>query len=213
MRPEDDMNWVVCIPHSVRHWCDWTANHLRVGLDANSGFDEFMRYCVPVVPDLGLYAEVSVGEEIIPGMAHELALVITMDSFSKEEELIPLGLLTNGEGRLVMSSAVQDWANGYADPKCITVSHGFAEEMILQNVIQKDPMQSKANTWCMAAHKCCYACWKAAEGKAHGGSDVSMNPVSYGVDPDEFLRSGSTSPTFNSRQQRTRDALNARFGN
>lgn len=212
MRPEDDNSWPLCVAHSVRHWCPSTAQFLREGKDAPDLRHE-MRCCVPVVPDFNLYAEVSIGIEVIPDRSYEFALVVVKDDFSMEEELVPLGLWMRGEGRLVMASVVNDWADGYADPTCNSTSHGFTEEVSLQTHIQQgDPMFIKANRWSMAYYKKCFPCQQTVIKSGLTTSLDKMTADVFGLNQNDFRGQGGNSAPSNSRQNRAREALQARFG-
>jgi hypothetical protein len=174
-----------------------------------------MRYCVPAVPAYDLYAEVSIGDAVIPDLAYELAIVINSeatDPFGLKEEMIPLGLWSPGEGRLIIASAVNDWAEGVADPKCISTKHGFEQEMQLQKMAKApDATWVKADRWCMAYYKCCYPCYQTKQNTASGSTGiVDFTAGSFGVNPGDF-GGGGRAPS--AAQARARDALRQRYGN
>lgn len=213
MSPEDDVTWPRCPVHTnssghgARHWCDVVRTFLVKGRDADD-IDPGGRYCVPIVPSLDLFAEVSIGSELI-AISADLALVKGSDPFAMNEDLIPLGRWATGEGRLVIASVVSDWAEGHASDKCTATSHGFHQEMILQERAKvNDPTFWKANKWCLAYYGNCYPCHTAKPKTADDGP-VSFNASSFGVDPNDF--GGSSGSTVGNRQQRTRDALRSRF--
>lgn len=221
MIPAEDNTWPVCPSHQMRHWCDVTRDYFISGSDSDNMCDG-LRYCVPAVPLYNLYAEVSIGDEVLPGIAWELALVVqkpdmTLFGMENEEDFISLGLWTPGEGRLIIASAIDDWAEGYADPKCVNTKHGFPEEMQHQ-VMEKadtDGLYAKANRWCLAYYKKCYQCYvKPAPVNApqiprpDSGPD-SWNASSFGVNPDDF-KGGGRRPS-SGRQDRARDALRQRY--
>jgi hypothetical protein len=176
--PQDDPAWPIChdgspLPdgckeyHKTR-WCE----HVRWEmLNADDKMDFGMRHVVPVFPHLGFYAEVSVDTERIADVMATLALVITTDPFSQDEEFESLGLWTKGEGRLIVAGAINNWTEAQEAEQCTYAGHSYNQEMKLNywrnvdpNVQQPSGMDYasfwKANKWCIAYHKMCYPCYE-----------------------------------------------------
>lgn len=210
MRPEDDERWPNCSFHSTKHWCDVTRQFM---IDGNDHYliEPGIRYCVPIVPTMDLYAEVSIDSEAVIPDSYGFGLVMFADPFSMEEEIQSLGLWTRGEGRLSMAASVNDWVEGYADDKCNAQSHSFEQEMHYQKM--NGSLEIKANRWCLAYFKRCYPCIKELENKSTATQVVNFDATSFGVNPSEFRSGGSQTFNTNARQNRARDALRNRFGN
>lgn len=217
MKPEDDVTWPRCPAHTnssghaARHWCDHVRTILVEGRDAPD-IEPGARYCVPIVPSLDMFAEVSIGSDLIAGISADLALVKGSDPFAMNEDLIPLGRWATGEGRLVIASVVSDWAEGHAPDKCTASRHGFPEEMTLQGRPKDDNTFWKANKWCLAYYGHCYPCQVATQmpGGVTASPVINFDASSFGVNPNEFGGGGRPRAAV-SREQRTRDALRNRF--
>lgn len=222
--PQDDATWPDCTLHpddnspgsqAAHHWCDWTREYLIKGLDADEIRFDLGSIAVPIVPQHDLYAELTIGEEVIPGLSYMLKLVVPNESmpFSQpdDDELVDLGLYTRGEGRLIMATAANDWASGYGGV-CKANSHGFPEEMLVQGAQNaNDTPMLKAIKWCIAYYKRCYFCNIKAQSSTGLAPVPDFNASSFGVNPDDFR--GGSRPPANARQNRARDALRSRYGN
>ena len=106
--PDEDGSWPKCQFHAQqRHWCDFTRNLLVVNDDADTLTWDMGYVAVPVVPQYDLYADVTIGEEIIEGLAYMLKLVMPANGtfpLPDEETLVDLGVYTRGEGRIIIFS-------------------------------------------------------------------------------------------------------------
>lgn len=230
MMPKDDLSWPKCGIHSasevtgdsgMQHWCDWTRQYLIDNRDSEelkfdgAGDPRFTgSVAVPIVPQHDLYAEVTIGDEVIPGLSYMLKLVVPQDSnpfgIPDDDEMIDLGLYTRGEGRLVIATSINDWASGY-DGECKATSHGFLEEMLVQQAQNTNDVPTlKSIKLCVALYKKCFFCYR----KGLANSDVApvpdFNAVSFGINLDDFR--GGNRPA-NARQNRARQALQGRYGN
>ena len=239
MRPENDPSWPTCdepthVPTAgtvIRHWCIPTRDVLMETKDAGQ-IVPGLRYCVPVVPTMDLYAEVSINSETYAGgKAAMMALVRdtgqTPDPFglTTAEEFISLGMWTKGEGRFVMSTAIWAWVDVNEPEKCTAPTHAFAEEMTLQATLkQTDTEAPRANRWTLAFYNQCIVCF----GKLGGAPSLpTFDPADFGLGPDNFKPdrgpsgSGGASwqgsvnvpPPPQTAADRTRGLLQARYGN
>jgi hypothetical protein len=222
--PSDDTTWPDCSVHPddnspgaqvAHHWCDWTREYLVKGLDAEEIRFDMGSLAVPMVPKHDLYAEVTIGEEVIPGLSYMLKLVVPKDSqpfaMPDDDDMIDLGLYTRGEGRLVMATAINDWASSY-DGECKATTHGFPEEMLVQGAQNANDVQMlKAIKWCIAYYKKCYFCNIKSQQNTGVAPVPDFSASSFGVNPDDFR--GGNRPPANARQNRARDALRSRYGN
>lgn len=224
MTPMDDPTWPKCGIHpetgvtgdpGVKHWCDWTRQVLVDNGDAESlKFEGSV--AVPIVPQHDLYAQVTLGDEIIPGLSYMLKLVVPKDDqpfvMPDDEELVDLGLYTRGEGRLVIATSINDWASAY-DGYCRATSHGFPEEMLVQGAQNTNDMTTlKAIRWCIAYYKRCFFCYIKSQQNTGAGPAPDWNASNFGLDPNMGSRGGSRPPA-NARQNRARQALQNRYGN
>lgn len=214
MMPEDDPSWPVCQDHAHndsyptdQHWCDWTRDYIVIGKDAEDILSG-SRICVPVVPQLGFYVEVSIDSEMIAGMTAQLSIVGHEVPFSPNEELFPLGMWMKGEGRLIIGSAITDWMNGQAYSECKATSHGFKQEMQVKE-FKSSAAHLKANKWCLAYYGRCWPCRNETL-TPDGNSPVSFTASSFGLNASEFNTAVSGT---SSRQQQVSQQLRQRFGN
>lgn len=213
--PQDDAVWPTCGVHDEKHWCDWTREYLVKGMDAEEIRFDMGSLAVPMVPKHDLYAEVTIGEEVIPGMSYMLKLIVPKDAqpfaMPDDDDMIDLGLYTRGEGRLIMATAINDWASSY-DGECKATTHGFPEEMLVQGAQNTNDVQMlKAIKWCIAYYKKCYFCNAKAQTNTGVAPVPDFNAAAFGVNPDDFR--GGNRPPANARQNRARDALRSRYGN
>ena len=176
------------------------------------GIDEIsagMRHCIPIVPEYGLYAEVSIDTELIGGMVANIALVTGTDTFSIGENLEPLGMWTVGEGRLVIASMVADWTEArISDRVCHATSHGFAEESEHRRLKNSEPTGShfdRADKWCFAFHGKCVVCWYEMTTKGTTGPEA-WDASTFGMDQVGNTRESA-------RAAQTRAALRNRVNN
>jgi hypothetical protein len=220
--PEDDPTWPRCIEHSEKHWCNSLRGFLIESGDCG-GVEPGLRYCVPVAPELDIYAEVSIdSESMANGTVAMMWLVqpngTPSDPFglTQNETLHSLGMWTRGEGRLVMASAVKDWVAANTVPKCDQTSHGFEQEITLQKLMRDaDNKFIRANEWCLAFYEMCYVCFGATGGAASPtvfGPD-NFTADQFGLGSDNFTPAREQSTRSQGQQNRTRDLLQQRFGN
>lgn len=196
--PEDDPRWPAC-NHGEKHWCDEVRAVLISGSDGVS-MSPGDRVLIPVVPSYDLYAEVSLDVEVIGGMMVKLTLVKTKFVFSPDELLVPLGLHTLGEGRLVIAQALSAWMEGFEPEKCTYHNHSFPQEMEI-GANKNVELFVKANRACLTIHDKCFPCWKsdnAAASSPIGGAD------DYGL-------GGVNAPRNASNNRDAMDALRSRF--
>lgn len=212
MTPVEDASWPPCPDHGERHWCSYTAHYLAENKDADI-IVPGLRYCVPMFPDYNLYAQVAIDPaEIAPGIAY-LSLVISKPFAPDDEDLIEMGLWTQGEGRLVMYRTIESMIEfGHDDKVCNYLKHSFPQEMQLQEEIKRDEngVAKRANTFALYYHGRCIVCHRNEDTVAVD-PEQSWTASSFGVNPEDFKGRGGAPQT--GRQQRTREALNNRFGN
>lgn len=222
--PVDDVTWPRCpLPQpdqgpadvgecprgGQRDWCEHTRDFLIKGLDSVE-IEFGQRYCVPIVPIHDFYAEVSIDSEVIGGVCAKLALVFGTDPFSLNEDLIHLGMWTQGEGRLVIASIIGDWITANSFNECKASSHSFQQEMALQsqqNAVLKNGEWAKANRWCLAYYKMCLPCYDTNKAKA--SSFVDFDASSFGLDDTVHDRGFNNN---SARAQDTMSRLKERFG-
>ena len=219
MLPIDDPSWPYCGEKScdnssagIKGWC----SHIRDSFVANEDAGDFqpgMNYCVPIVPEYNLYAQVNLGTDIVcevPRMV-DLSLVLPEPESVfvplDPPDLISLGLHVEGEGRIEIAYNVLSWMEAYADPKCTDPKHSYPQEMHFQQITRNNqPMDLKANAWCMAYYKKCWPCRIAELNPAQPATpSVQMNAAAFGL--DDTVR--DTGPAQNAAQA----ALQNRFGN
>lgn len=239
MTPDDDVMWPFCRIHNdpaTQHWCSWTRDSFVNGDDVES-IEQGMNYCVPIVPVRYLYAEVVIDSKLISGVCAKLFLVTESPfnlSVSSDDDMIPLGLWTKGDGRLTIASVINDWVQGVVPEKCTATSHSFAQEMSIQKLTE--PTDIKANNWCLAYYNMCLPCYEDIKKNTVPTPDFTAN--SFGLDPNDVSlgggkyrapRSGSSvliqnqgvvNPTQNvprfgvemkTREDRIREQLESRF--
>lgn len=203
--PEEDPNWPICLDHfdkGDKHWCELTRADMLVALDGES-ISPGTRVLVPIVPEYDIYAEVSLDVTLLAGIMCGLALVKETDAFSLDEELIPLGLHTLGEGRFVISSTIQAWMEGFEPLRCEYHNHSYKQEMEYEQG-KYSAVFKKANRACLTMYGKCYPCWRH---ESQGGilqSGVQLNAGYFGLDNTVTEPRGSSGGVRNS--------LNARFG-
>lgn len=208
LEPSDDPTWPRCSNHqNNQHWCDVIRDHMLVGADADQ-LDFGLRFCVPIVPMMDFYAEVSIGTPVTP-ICGQLNLVLGTDPFTVNEEFVHLGLWTQGEGRLVIASAIANWTE-LAPKECKSTTHGFDEEREVQQAAG-DGLWAKANAWCIAYHGSCYPCFVRLQqaGKRAAGGMSEFNATSFGLDPDQFRQKATSS----ARRGKTAELLRQRYSN
>lgn len=213
MTPEDDKTWPKCEVHrSARHWCQWTREYFAEGRDADTITFDYGRIVVPVVPQMNLYAEVTIGDEVIPGLSYALHLILEgSDPFPTpaDELLVEMGLYTRGEGRLTISSALQDWSSREVD-HCPSPRHGFAEEMNMQQGMKNNnEYLAKANLWCIASRGVCYFCFMRDHERQQSGKTTTFNASDYGISSASIGAAARSSQDV--RTQQLRDALRSRY--
>jgi hypothetical protein len=206
VNPSEDPSWPNCSHHNSKHWCDAVAQYLREGHDDDLDFG--MRYCVPIVPSHGHYAEVSIDTTVINNISAPLHLVMPSDPFNfLAESTEYLGLWTRGEGRLIIASTIADWIHSHEDlENCQGGSHNFSEEMSVQKMRnERDPDETKANNWCMAYYGFCMFCYENLQNVGRAAAAVTAADV--GLDSSSFRGNAGA------RMDQTRQALKNRFGN
>ena len=168
-----------------------------------------MRYCVPVVPDSGWWATVSIDTEKLAGISGKLYLIRERDAFTTEEEEISLGLWTKGEGRLSMAGALGSWIASQDTEKCVWSGHGYKEEMQCQQLAKTaDNLMQKSNRWTIAYYGCCLYCW-AGRDTAQQNATTNFNASTYGIDV-QTVGNGN----FNTaRSQTIHQQLQSKYGN
>lgn len=221
VNPADDAAWPHCRAHpdDGRHWCDDTRVRMVGGEDAGL-IDPGGRYCVPIVPANGLYAEVSIGPEAAaPGM-YPLAVVKPGDDpndpFTNTEVMYDLGLWMEGDGRLVIANTITDWMEGeYEDKPCQSRTHGFEEQMWTERIDKRqDVVELKTSRWCMVYYGMCWPCYMRPQGVAsgrNGGTTTSFDASSFGLTEDNFNTNGRATGDTEA-QRRAREVLASRLG-
>lgn len=182
MTPEDDAGWPGCPFHgNTVNWCEERRLHFLNGLDIVS---VGTRICVPVVPDWNQWAEVSIDTaQIAPGIAY--ACLVKSAPFSDNEELIQVGMWTEGEGRASLSGVILDWvkANSTHDMECPSTSHNFQEEVSNTKYKAKDSHKYQmTNAWSILMYDMCISC-RMKFNQAFGGSSET-----FGLDQVEEAR-------------------------
>lgn len=177
MIPEDDPTWPDCSQHPDHAWCNERMDYLRFNSDAAS-LTTGMRYCVPIVPTLGMFAEVGIENEIMPGAA-PMYLVRSVP-YTQDEVLIQIGMWSKGEGRLSMADVLSDWLRGQnnwdKDLRCPNSSHGWNEAQELSR--QKDEPWKKGNAWCIVMYQMCIPCYvKYQAGAQQGNFGINTTAV------------------------------------
>lgn len=212
MKPDDDVTWPVCDQHTDSHWCSHVRDLLALDEDAKS-IEAGSRYCIPIVPESDLYAEISIDPEQI-GIAHRLALVKTSlhEQFGMDnEELVYLGMWTPGEGRRVICDIVADWTLANSEGAvCEYYSHSFKEEMYIQNVLSKEELSSvlsRSHHWTLAFYKKCFPCYQKAL-RPLGMASEGWTATSFGLDDASF----AANIPHSMRQHQTQEALRSRYG-
>lgn len=217
MKPQDDPFWPECREHPlpdpwapVKHWCDFIAEYLREGNDAGN-IETGLRYCVPIVTSMDIWAEVSIANDMGGDMGSIYLVVDDPSTLSMEEDLEYLGIWTRGEGRLSMALVLNDWITARNPGACRADSHGFAQEMKLQD-LQKATTDlaafNKSNAWYLVTNGRCIVCKDLPTSSAASAAVAgSFTAASVG------LGGLATPRSTNSSQQRTRDLLKNRFGN
>lgn len=222
MLPIDDPSWPVCNEAGCANegssgdgWCAHIRDRFIANEDGNS-FSAGMNYCVPIVPEFRLYAEINLGTDIIsadPQMV-ELALVlpITDNMWAPPPDagdLVPLGLHVAGEGRIEIAYNILAWAEANTLPECKDSHHSYPQEMRYQRMQSTQTgYDRKANMWCLAYYKKCWPCRDDELNPSTGRASVTPIPMdagSFGL--DDTVRDNNTAN--NSAQA----ALQNRFGN
>lgn len=191
--PFEDPTWPVCqdpdknhwqisevagkpVRVDMQHWCPWTRSHLLDGADGVS-LGSGLRCLVPVAPDFNVYAEVAIDVETIADIMCKLFLVKEVEEFgTNTEELIPLGLHTLGEGRLVIGYTLSAWLETNTKESCTSHYHSYPQEMMLQQGKHNDAFQ-RANMACLALFDKCHPCWRSSSGQQLPISDFGMGGV------------------------------------
>jgi len=210
MMPEDDFSWPDCPEHGdKKHWCQKVREILVAGEDA---IEPKLITCVPIVPELDIYAPVSIGDAVIPMTTYNLSLVPAEDPFAMpdpdgdSDEGPSLGLWTVGEGRLVITTILIDWASGSPHTRCISSSHGFAEEMKVQ---KSDKRGKDADRWSLAYYGTCWPCQqkRLPPLAGSGASQINFTATSFGLEGiGNQVRTAASG-----RQARAMDALRNRY--
>lgn len=201
MTPNDDPLWPRCGPTPCgdfrsQLWCDHVSQKIRNHQDQ---IETGMRVCIPVVPDWKQYAEVSIGEETAPGFA-EMALV-RHEPFSTDEELLSLGMWTEGEGRASIAHVVRQWILSQIPGdntalECKQKNHSFTQWQRAE-VMKSMPKWIKANEWSILYNDMCIPCQERYQ---QFGSQMNDPNNTFGL-------AGVTGPT-----SPTNEALRNRFG-
>jgi hypothetical protein len=208
--PVDDPTWPECQEHKQvgcigpTHWCEWTRDYLLEGKDADR-ISTGLRYAVPIVPVYGQYAQVAIDTELIGGVGAQMFLVKS-NTYNFQETMIPLGLWTKGEGRLVMAKVIADWQLINTPDHCSKAAHGYMEEMQLQRCLNEPKTSSavKAYRWHLAYHDCCTYCWERSQSTANAVT-AAYTAAEVGLDPAMFKSNTSA-------QDRARNALQQQYG-
>lgn len=173
MTPRDDAIFPICGDAcevwQENEWCPHVRDMLLRNRDASSIFP-MSRICVPVSPVNKVWAEVSIGEEIAPGMA-DFSLVKSQP-FTNDEEFVSLGMWTQGEGRSSMSSVIQEWAASFpVDTHCKVTFHGTVQQSLVDTLVFGS-YQWAANQWHLNVDNACSYCYakiQAVAARTSGG--------------------------------------------
>jgi hypothetical protein len=187
--PEDDPTFPKCDApnHADSIWCDHVRTLLTEGGDAHT-ITLGMRFCVPLVPTYALWAAVAIDTDTIgPNLQMAYMFLVKPDPFGLDEELINIGLWSQGEGRASMSAVIADWLAGTIplNQPCKNSLHGPREENQLERMKNERGNQFKTGQrWCLAMMDMCWAC---AERLASPSSDVTFpaNTGNFGVNTVE----------------------------
>lgn len=197
MMPNEDPTWPICAPEPCGDfradmWCQHVRVYLHEKRDA-SAIQPGNRYCVPVVPMHGQYAEVGVDiAEMAPGIAG--LYLVKAEPFSQEESLIDLGLWNEGEGRLSIAQVVDDWILSQGEQTCKQSTHSYAQELAISQ-LQHSKSLKKANQWELIISGMCIPC--------HEKYEQNRQALSSGFGLDGLDQGNKPDPR--------RDALNRRF--
>lgn len=207
MMPDDDPFWPVC-SHLSSHWCNEVALDLLKGNDA-SEIGSGTRVCVPIFPDLGLFAEVSIGEQY-EHVGHEISLVKQVNPFdmSSDEELISVGILSLDEGRYVLSTTLTAMSQATHGEMCRAASHSYPQEILHKKYQLEMSNYETIHNWCMAYYGCCLPCYGLSTSTPK--PSLSMDPDAYGLG-QVTAASQSSGGTYDSRSGRVRAALRSRY--
>lgn len=163
--PHEDPTWPTCAPHHEKHWCSTSREILVEGKDGQS-LESGTRALVPVVPQNDIYAQVALDSEVISGIMVKLYLVKTKIIFDIEEELIPLGLHTLGEGRLIIAQTIAAWMEGFEPEKCTYHAHSFPQEQSLKAFLRdNEEVSIKSNRACLTLYDKCFPCYLSEKAK------------------------------------------------
>lgn len=200
MMPNEDPTWPICSPEPCGDfradmWCQHVRTYLHNRKDT-SAIQPGNRYCVPVVPMHGQYAEVGIDvAEMAPGIAG--LYLVKGEPFSQEETIIDLGLWNEGEGRLSMAQVVDDWITSQDEKVCAQSTHSYAEELAVAKYTKGSKTLKKANQWELIISGMCIPC--------HEKYQQNIANLNSGFGLSGLDDSSKSSPTFN--------ALSQRFGN
>lgn len=166
MVPEDDPTWPECV-HGTSHWCEFAQGKIEQHEDS-ADLALGIRICVPMFPNEVLYAEAAIDSEPI-GNSDSAILYLVRDSIiSEDEELIPMGIWSPGEGRLIARYTFWDWAKSL-NLACNYFDHGYKEELALTSM-------SNVNIWCLAYYKKCFLCYQKSNKNV-----INFNASTFGL--------------------------------
>jgi hypothetical protein len=222
MMPIDDPSWPTCAIKGCANygalsdgWCVHVRDMFLTGKDAPD-FKPGMNYCVPIVAELRLYAEVNLGiEEIATDpLMLELSLVKPdKDSFGLLDEMISLGLYVHGEGRFEIASAILAWTDANTLKECKFHKHSYQQEMQVQKIAREnDTNGTKAMSWCLAYYEMCLPC-RVTELYPPGASGTSASTPAF--DAKSFGLDNTVNAPYSpaSTESAAANALKNRFGN
>lgn len=198
MRPEADPSWPQCAQACQEVWCTHVRDYLIANKDAPA-IQPGMRYCVPIVPTHMMFAEVAIGQPLMPGSA--LMFLIKSVPYSQDEEEVQLGMWSAGEGRMSMADVINDWIRSELpenrDPDCPNSAHQFKDMQVITRH-RDDKVWMKANDWSILINNMCYPCWVRYQ---------QSNSGDFGLDPNnvEAPRTNYQNATMNQLRNRNRN--------
>lgn len=212
--PKDDPTWPVCVDHGEKHWCDNMRAWIVGGKD-DKDIDFGERYCVPIVPMRGLYATIEIDAvPIIPDLAGTLSLIKEKPAglVAASEESIRLGMWTKGEGRLIFTTVLLDWAAGQTDngnAECPLSTHGFKDEIALAE-LRRDQSNLALVCWSLAYIGHCPPCQERLINNANVNNWTAST---FGLNPSDAVRTNQN--TTGRRRNNAAEMMNqlqGRFG-